>query len=99
MSDDDEFGQVLPFILGPGPRKSRPAVPTPPKVAPPAPRLRPQLPTTWVQTAPNVYLVENPNVCGICHRAVHGPTAHHTFEPDRASTTSARQLGWPMPKD
>ena len=98
MSDEEEFGRVIPFILGPGPRQVRPAAPKPPKPTPPAPRLiRPQLPTKWVQTAPNVFILENPNVCSICHRAVHGPTAHHSFDPDRASVTIARALGWPMP--
>ena len=95
MSDDGELAQVLPFARGPVPRHLLPAAPKPPK-APPVP-LRPQLPTRWVQVAENTFILENPNVCSICHRAVHGPTAHHSFDPDRASVNVARGLGWPMP--
>lgn len=69
---------------------------TPP--APPA-GTRPQLPTVWVQVAPDVHIVENPNRCSICRKAPHGPTAHHSFDADRASVSVARRLGWAMPQD
>ena len=104
MNDDPDALDIdLSFVRGPLPRHLLPTpirpgivIPTP---APPKPRPqpRPQRPTEWVEVAENTWIIENPNVCSICHRAFHGPTAHHSFDPDRASVTVARALGWPMP--
>lgn len=54
-------------------------------------------PTRWVKLANGRLVVENPAVCGICHRRRHRDTAHHAFMPDRAYPEMAERIGWPLP--
>lgn len=54
-------------------------------------------PTRFVELASGQVMVENPNVCGICHKGRHRDTAHHAFEADRAFPNQAAALGWPLP--
>lgn len=82
------------YLRGPGPRHLRPK--SPPPAPPAAPVERPVQPTYWLQTV-NDALVVNPNVCEVCHCPPHPATAHHAFEPDRATPAMAKKLGWPLP--